>query len=401
MLSANGLRTDGHHIVVWPSERSGPSIASVGRWGPEFPTPSLPIARTCETLRFVAGRSKVLVLSIAVLILVITGTAVHLRSRLRCAGFSGPGVSEGELPGDAPAEGCLRIATWNLRNFPLDERPQEEDLGYMRRTNICDLETILAGLDADLLGLQEVNDIRRFRPILGRATGERRMEVRFSSGGGRFGQHLAFAWNDSELELIGEPLEVSELALEPGMRPGFGGYLRSRRSGGIDFTLVVVHLESGPDNFGDRRRQNRALARWIEERVEAIDDPDVVVLGDFNTTGSPRGGLGGELQSIDSILGGVGLERLDNAVGCSSYWEGGGERDGVQVPSLLDHVFIGGFGAAAVTRPVEAWLHCARLECSELVSRPGQEDGTFWDVSDHCPLTFEIHDANLERQNSD
>ena len=25
--------------------------------------------------------------------------------------------------------------------------------------------------------------------------------------------------------------------------------------------------------------------------------------------------------------------------------------------------------------------------------RPGEEDGTFWDVSDHCPLTFELRDG--------
>jgi hypothetical protein len=27
------------------------------------------------------------------------------------------------------------------------------------------------------------------------------------------------------------------------------------------------------------------------------------------------------------------------------------------------------------------------------MSRPGAEDGTFWDVSDHCPLTFELFDG--------
>jgi hypothetical protein len=41
---------------------------------------------------------------------------------------------------------------------------------------------------------------------------------------------------------------------------------------------------------------------------------------------------------------------------------------------------------------LEVWLHCARWQCEELVSRAGEEDGTFFDVSDHCPLTFEILD---------
>jgi hypothetical protein len=163
----------------------------------------------------------------------------------------------------------------------------------------------------------------------------------------------------------------------------------------------VVHLESGPQNFGDRRRQNRALATWIGGRIDEIGDPDVIVLGDFNTVGSPRGGLEGELHSVDAILGRVGLERLDNPLGCTSYWEGGGERDGVQQPSLLDHVFVSGFVSDAITRPLEAWLHCARWQCEDLISRSGEEDGTFWDVSDHCPLTFEIRDANSESPNEE
>ncbi len=219
------------------------------------------------------------------------------------------------------------------------------------------------------------------------------MGVRFSRGGGRFGQHLAIAWDTGVLELLDEPLDIHDVVFEPGMRPAYGARFRSRRDPGLDFTFVVVHWESGRGGFEDRRRQNRALAAWIDEWVETTGDPDVIAVGDFNTAGSPRGGLEGELQSIDSILGVAGLERLPNATGCSQYWEGGGERDGVQQSSLLDHVFLRGLSAGDLAAPVQAWLHCARFECADLVSRPGAEDGTFWDVSDHCPLTFEIRDG--------
>jgi endonuclease/exonuclease/phosphatase family metal-dependent hydrolase len=341
--------------------------------------------------------SKIFVVTVAVGILIIAAVSLHLRGRLRCAGFEGPSVTAGELPPAAAPSGSVRVASWNLRNYPLDERPQTDDLGFLRRTNICDLEMVLAGLDADLLGLQEVCDTRRFPPILRRASGDRKMGVRFSAGGGRFGQHLAIAWDMDALELIAEPVDVKATIFEEGMRPAFAAYLRSRKPGGIDFSVVVVHHESGPQNFGDRRRQNRALAEWIDGWVDEIGDPDVIVLGDFNTTGSPRGGLEGELQSVDSILGRAGLRRLVNATGCSQYWEGDGARDGVQVPSLLDHVFLRGFGADVITTPLQAWLHCARWQCEELISRPGEEDGTFWDVSDHCPLTFELRDTAVVR----
>lgn len=371
-----------------------------GHWGEEPTTGGdLRRGRGQATLPLMQQGSKSFVVAIVIAILGIAIAALILRDQLRCAGFPGPSVASDEVPGKPPGEGSLRIASWNVRNFPLDERPEEDDLGYSRRTNICDFEAAFGGLDADLYGLQEINDIRRFQPILRRACGERSMDVRYSSSGGRHGQHLAIAWDTTRLELIGVPIEVDGLVLEPGMRPAFACYFRSLRPGGVDFTLVVVHLESGPQNFANRRRQNRVLATWLERWVDEVRDPDVIVLGDFNTVGSPRGGLEGELQSVDAILGRVGLERLFNPLGCTSYWEGGGERDGVHEPSLLDHVFVGGFGFDAVTRPLEAWLHCARWRCSELISRAGEEDGTFWDVSDHCPLTFEIRD--LESQNEE
>jgi endonuclease/exonuclease/phosphatase family metal-dependent hydrolase len=354
-----------------------------------------------EKLFPMPNRSKTFVIVVVVAVVVTAIAALIARDRLRCAGFPGPAPVAQELPGEPPADGTLRIVSWNIRNFPIDERPEDPELGYSRRTNICDLEEVLAGLDGDVLGLQEVNDTRRFPPILRRAYGDRQMGVRFSAGGGRFGQHLAIAWDVETLELVEEPVDVTDTVLGEGMRPAFAAYLRSRRPSGIDFTLVVVHHESGPGNFGDRRRQNRALADWINARVLEIDDPDVVLLGDFNTTGSPKGGLEGELQSMDAILGSAGLLRLPNETGCSSYWEGGGDPDGVQRSSLLDHVFLRGFTDDAVARPLEAWLHCARFGCSDLISRVGEEDGTFWDVSDHCPLTFEIRDANLESHNSE
>jgi hypothetical protein len=341
--------------------------------------------------------SKLFVVAVVIAIIVLVVAGLILRDVLRCAGFPGPSVTMDELPVSSPSGSSLRFAAWNVRNFPLDERPPEDDLGFSRRTNICDFEIALGGLDADLLGLQEVNDVRRFQPILKRACGERSMEVRYSADGGRHGQHLAIAWDNTVLELVGNPIEISELVVDPGARPAFGGYFRSLRPGGVDFTFLTVHLESGPTNFADRRRQNRALASWLESWTAEVGDTDVIVVGDFNTMGTPRGGVEGELQSVDTILGRAALNRLPNHLGCSSYWEGGGERDGVHLPSLLDHVFIAGFTIEALAAPLETWLHCARWQCEELVSRSGEEDGSFFDVSDHCPLTFEIRD--LESQN--
>ncbi len=68
----------------------------------------------------------------------------------------------------------------------------------------------------------------------------------------------------------------------------------------------------------------------------------------------------------------------------------GGARKAPTVSSvrrLLDLVYVRGVDAAG---PARSWLHCERLQCADLVSRTGEEDGTFFDVSDHCPVTFEV-----------
>ncbi len=68
-----------------------------------------------------ARSSKLAAVAVVVAVVVIAASALALRQALRCAGFAGPGVTAGELPPPVPV-GHLRVATWNLRNFPLDER---------------------------------------------------------------------------------------------------------------------------------------------------------------------------------------------------------------------------------------------------------------------------------------
>lgn len=332
-------------------------------------------------------RSKVFVVSVVVVIVGIVVLALNLRVKMRCAGFAGPGVTEAELPTGPPASGAVRFAHFNLRNFPLDERPQTADLGYSRRTNICDLQDVLAGLDAQVLGFVEVCDTRRFPPILRRAGGGRSMRILFSQDGGGGGQHLAVAWDGGVFELVEGPIEIRAIVVKPGLRPGLAVRLRSRITPDFDFTVVEVHLDSGRGDLEYRLDQVRLLGEWVAEWIDATGDPDLVVQGDFNTMGGRNVSPVEELGLVDAVLEGAGLRRLDNATGCTQYWEGPGDADGLHQASLLDLVYLRGLEAAG---PARSWLHCDRLQCGELVSRPGREDGTFFDVSDHCPVTFEV-----------
>lgn len=332
------------------------------------------------------NRSKLVVVAAVAAILIVALLGVVWRRDLRCAGFAGPAVTVGELPPSPPA-GTVRVAHFNLRNFPLDERPEAPKLGFSRRTNICDVETILDGLRAQIMGFNEICDTRRFPPILRRAAAGRPMRILFSEHGGRAGQHLAIAWDGNAFELIGGPVEIGEVALSRDLRPALAVRLRSTFQPDLDFTVVEVHLDAGPDDVDRRLAQARELVRWIGDWTDSIGDQDVVLLGDFNTVGGRGMTAADELRRIDRALAAIGLERLDNATGCSQYWEGPGAADGIFTASLLDLVYLRGVDANG---PARSWLHCERHRCADLVSRPGEEDGTFFDVSDHCPVTFEI-----------
>jgi len=331
-------------------------------------------------------------------LLLLIVAAVFLLPLLRspCRDFAGPGVTAADLPPSRPGKGKLRIGTWNVRNFPADERRQYPDLAFSRRTNTCDLEAVLRDLGTHVLGVEEIRKPGLFRSVLKGSGAGGRYRIVFTRGGGQWGQHVGIAWDQDSLRLADGPVEVRTVELNPKLRPALAVYLRSTRKGGVDFSIVQVHLRAGPRGFEERLEQYRRLARWLPSWVARVGDADVIVQGDFNTTG-PRGGrLEDELREADRILGQAGLRRLENASGCSEYWEGPGDRDGVQLPSLLDQVYVAGFQELDEASGLEAWLHCARYGCRPFVSRPGREDGTFWDVSDHCPLTFEIRDRDLD-----
>lgn len=330
-------------------------------------------------------------IGIVLMVLVIAFVAVAalmIRSNLRCAGFPGPGVTSEELPPPAPSNG-VRVALWNIRNFPLDSRPQYPDLSYSRRTNICDLQDALSGLDSDVIGFEEITDTRRFPPILRRAEGDRRYRLRFGSHGGTHGQKLALAWDDARVEMVGELEEIAGVAVSERFKPALVGTFKTRQDPFVGFTVVQVHLAAAPRGFSSRRQQYQALVDWIDENALGAQRKNLILQGDFNVTGWEGSSHVEELALLDGLMQGVGMRRSVNASGCTEYWEGGGERDGIQVPSLLDIVYLKGFEDYTVTQP-ESWLHCKRFNCRELVSLPGKEDGTFWDVSDHCPVTFEI-----------
>lgn len=329
-----------------------------------------------------AAGSKALVGGVVIAALGVAVAAVMLRSEMRCAGFAGPGVSATELPSRSGEGAGIRAVYWNLRRFPIDEQAAGElsdgSAVFEPRTNICDLEQTLVGLDADLLLLTEVCDTRRFPPIMERLGVRRSYASRLSIAGGTYGEHLAIIWDQQRLEMAGAAIEVGEVAVDPARRPALATRLRSRTAEALELGVIVMHLEEAPAAGATRQDQARALVQWLADPPPTWpDDLDLVVAG----TVAP--GNEAELAALDSLLAQAGLRRLELGSPCTRY----AENESGLVGESSDLVWVRGL---SVEGPAQAWLHCRRLGCAELPLSEAVEDATLWDLSDHCPVTIEL-----------
>lgn len=309
------------------------------------------------------------------------------------------------LPPDT-APGNLRIGTWNIRNFIFDERPPDHEGGFLRRANVDDITTVLAGLDFDMLALQEIRDEQTFGRMINEVNARtgRSYEFFLSNQGGAHRQKVGFVWDADKLKTA-YTVELESLDISGGLRPGVLAHFQSVEEGGADFTALVVHLKSAPWGYEDRRTQMQTIVNLFRENPAYGDEQDLIFLGDFNTTGKE-----GETETekhrnmLDEIaltakeLTALDMKQLVNEAGCTEYWDGRGElqNDGIQIPSHLDLVFYRSLEELDSSIPLEPWLHCKRANCEDLVSSKDHPDATFWDVSDHCPLLFEIENKDRD-----
>lgn len=294
------------------------------------------------------------------------------------------------LDGDGPSSrgDALRVVSWNLANFEGDA--SGHDLERIRE--------VIAALDPDVLALQEIKDPEALAALLGGSPSDVSSvwELQVTEHGGRGRQKLAIAWRRDRIELL-ETEEHTQLTIDGRVRPGFSAYLRGRE-GGPDFWLVVVHLKAMPSGIEIRREQWPLLAE-IAEQAPRGDSPgagdrDLMIVGDFNTTGPAtvpaKAGPAIEQHELGKILGPVGLRRLSNATGCSAYWDGR-RRDAWKVSSEIDLVWIRELKESlAADAEVHSGTHCAASRCEEFRSTEAYPVRDYKSISDHCPVVVDL-----------
>lgn len=297
------------------------------------------------------------------LVVVIAIAWIWLGAGIReLAGISGPGPE--------PRGKALRVVSWNLANF--NGKASEHDLARIRE--------VIAELDPDVLALQEIRDPKALAALLPD------WELRVSDKGGSGQQRLAIAWRGDRVTLI-ESEEHPQLSLGGRVRPGLSGYLRGT-DGGPDFWLLVVHLKAMPDSIDRRREQWPRLLEIAEATAER--DRDLLIVGDFNSTGPPGGKPEIEQRELDSALGPVGLRRLHCATGCTAYYDGQ-RRDSWKEPSEIDLIWARDLAESlSDDAKVHSGTHCAASRCRDFRSTDAYPVRDYEMVSDHCPVVVDL-----------
>lgn len=276
---------------------------------------------------------------------------------------------------------ALTIGAYNIRNFDYDVR-------YKITTNKQQLDLILKSLSVDVLSIEEINNTAEWEKFV--ASNLPGYETHVSRCGGAHGQHLGFLYNTSKVELLSfnEDLSISEPGTEGtcdgGSRPLAIGLFKIKASG-QKFYGMTTHLKSGSEasSVEKRGKQFQILKNIINELKTKTGVKDFYFAGDMNTTGYISRGT--DFKMLNQVVQDLGMVDLTSNLKCSAYYWGG-TNDGIETPSLLDHVVVTP-GLIKLKGSVSArnHSHCQKVDCREV---PIKELGISYEsVSDHCPVT--------------
>lgn len=179
----------------------------------------------------------------------------------------------------------LLAATWNLTNFGLQKRT-DDDLALMAE--------VISWFD--LVAIQEIADsLEHLRALMNHLPAS--YHVILSDIGGN-DERAGFLYDSTKVERLELAAEVAvppsdhRFIRMKGVSGVFNGFDRNPyvvafRAGALSFSAVSVHLYFGSHTYYDEDRralEAYALARWADQRQKAPGaySRSVLVLGDFN-----------------------------------------------------------------------------------------------------------------------
>lgn len=283
----------------------------------------------------------------------------------------------------------LRIASYNIRNFDYDVRSNTP-------TNKTHLVKIINEMNADIIAVQEINEKEEFINMIDSSYKSTYKAV-LTDCGGSHGQKLGFIYNANKLELVDFKEDLRTVNPNRGNQQHQGLCYNGSRPLAIaifknletkkKMVAISVHLKAGgrATNIKKRFKQINIISNVVKE-FQTNGYPNVVVMGDFNSTEYIRKGQNYEKfkKSVQQMNMGDATKNLK----CSAYWWGG-TQDFRQYPSTLDHILISNNLLKGSKAKVESYGHCKKLNCQATFE---DEMGVSFDeVSDHCPIVAEIN----------
>ncbi|MBL93127.1 MAG: hypothetical protein CMH56_15100 [Myxococcales bacterium] len=253
----------------------------------------------------------------------------------------------------------LDAATWNLENFP------------KTATSAQTTADLIASMDLDLLGVQEIGSITAFEELLGRLPYHDGALSSHTYADGTY-QKVGFIWRQDVLSATGVQ-NIFYGSFDAFPRPPLLAKFH-RQDGEMPETFwgITLHLKAGG---GDEERERRVLGvqklyDYTSDLLEAEEGAYVILLGDFN-------------ERLDTSDGAMVFEPYLNDDTNYSFLTSGlhsGAFSHIWGNSLIDHI--------VVSRSFLA--NNATVEI--MVPRLDQELATYTTViSDHLPVVSLIH----------
>lgn len=247
------------------------------------------------------------------------------------------------------AEPPLRFATFNIEDFPKDQRQVDGAFDEIAR------------LGVDFVAVQEITDPALFSAeAVNRLGGAWQLAAIDTAPRVHPTHHIGVLYDRRKWTVVDLTMH-DETRLGATHKPTLE--VRLRPSGGGEvLRVLVVHLKAGGENADIRAKQHLALARIIAYRRERT-----IVLGDFNATSES------DRSNLAALAQRTGLVWATEQLGCSAFWS----RDDGCYRSRLDHVLMW-----QAPERTEAAGACATHGCGWEASCPTYVEH----VSDHCPV---------------
>ena len=245
----------------------------------------------------------------------------------------------------------VRIATFNIETYP---QTPGQSAGAVQ---------LLGTLDVDVVGVQEITDRDVFVENVRLYLGDE-WETVFPDQKVFHSVGLVY---DSTVLGVREVRTHYETVIHRGARATLEVRLETRGARNQrQVRVFVLHLKATSLGHEIRRRQLEALRPIVERAVDTGDE--VVVLGDFNTTGDSDRVL------VEEFGEATGLSWSSAEIPCTSYWD----KKDICLTTALDHIL-----ANKDAREIRVRGACETVGCENRESCPVY----IRMVSDHCPLT--------------